>query len=582
MKQQILNLVQGSDQWLEARLNYLCASEAPVIMGESKFMTRNQLLDLKKGWQKNPDSAFKKRLFEKGHENEDKARELLEVETLDYFPAIVMLSEVDGIEFLASFDGLLSGRPSNLIFEHKDWNLTLAENVRNELLEPLYYWQLEHQCLVNNSDTVLFMCSDGTLENRVSMYYKSLPERRQKLVEGWKLFLSDLEDHKLEAKKEVVIAQKQEALPSITCEVKGSEVVTNLGEYIPLIRTAVEERLSVVLESDQDFADAEAFVKTLKTTRENLKGQKQKVTDAFESYSLFVNQVAETDKILQQAHSQLDKAVKQNKEAKKQAIVNNAINELNQFCSELSKNINGIQTLNFVQAPDFAAALKGKRNFASMESAVEDLLAKSKLGQQEIANLIRANLDTLEELAKDHRFLFNDWSQLVVKENEDLVNLVKARIAEHEQAEAERKRQEQERIEREAKEKAEREAQSKLEAEEKRIRDEERAKVEAEKQAEADRIAQIKANDAELQKREQPEEKPVDQRLAERFAEPEKVTAQQVGTHDKLNNLMYALTKHAARNSFIEFLEEWGLSEEDYAEVKAYLNSNLGEVKTYL
>ncbi len=45
---------------------------------------------------------------------------------------------------------------------------------------------------------------------------------------------------------------------------------------------------------------------------------------------------------------------------------------------------------------------------------------------------------------------------------------------------------------------------------------------------------------------------------------------------------MYALTKHAARNSFIEFLEDWGLSEEDYAEVKAYLNSNLGEVKTYL
>lgn len=578
MNQQILNLVQGSDQWLEARLNYLCASEAPVIMGESKFMTRNQLLDLKKGWQKNPDPAFKKRLFEKGHENEDKARKLLEVETLDDFPAIVMLSEIDGIEFLASFDGLLNGRPSNLIFEHKDWNLTLAENVRNELLEPLYYWQLEHQCLVNNSDTVLFTCSDGTLENRVSMYYKSLPERRQKLIEGWKLFLSDLEGHELEAKKEVVIAQKQEALPSITCEVKGSEVVTNIGEYIPLIRTAIEERLSVVLDSDQDFADAEAFVKILKTTREDLKGEKQKITDAFESYSLFVDQVAETDKILQQAHSQLDKAVKQNKEAKKQAIVNNAINELNQFCSELSKNINGIQTLNPVQAPDFAAALKGKRNFASMESAVEDLLAKAKLGQQEIANLIRTNLDTLEELAKEHRFLFNDWSQLVVKENEDLVNLVKARIAEHELAEAERKHQEQERIERKAKEKAEREAKAKLEVEEKRIRDEERAKLETEQQAEADRVDLIKTNDTELQKR----EKPVKQRLAERFAEPEQEAIQQVSTHDKLNNLMYALTKHAARNSFVEFLEDCSLSEEDYAEVKAYLNSKLGEVKTYI
>lgn len=50
---------------------------------------------------------------------------------------------------------------------------------------------------------------------------------------------------------------------------------------------------------------------------------------------------------------------------------------------------------------------------------------------------------------------------------------------------------------------AEREAQAKIEAQEKRIRDEERAKVEAEQKSEAERIAQIKANDAELQKRDQ-------------------------------------------------------------------------------
>jgi predicted phage-related endonuclease len=46
----LLNLVQGTDEWLDARLNHLCASEAPVMMGASSFMSRNQLLDLKKGW----------------------------------------------------------------------------------------------------------------------------------------------------------------------------------------------------------------------------------------------------------------------------------------------------------------------------------------------------------------------------------------------------------------------------------------------------------------------------------------------------------------------------------------------------
>ena len=117
----ILNLVQGSDQWLEARLNYLCASEAPVIMGESKFMTRNQLLDLKKGWKKNPDSAFKKRLFEKGHEHEDQAREVLELESCEEFPPIVGLLKVDGVdvELLASFDGIQDGTPGMMPWEHK-------------------------------------------------------------------------------------------------------------------------------------------------------------------------------------------------------------------------------------------------------------------------------------------------------------------------------------------------------------------------------------------------------------------------------------------------------------------------------
>jgi predicted phage-related endonuclease len=71
---EILNLKQGSDEWIEARLNHFCASEAPAIMGDSKFMSRNQLLDLKKGWKNNPDSSFKQALFQRGHESEDSAR----------------------------------------------------------------------------------------------------------------------------------------------------------------------------------------------------------------------------------------------------------------------------------------------------------------------------------------------------------------------------------------------------------------------------------------------------------------------------------------------------------------------------
>ena len=74
---EILDLIQGSEEWMETRLAHLCASEAPVMMGDSKFMSRNQLLDLKKGWvaskNSSQDSSFKKKLFKEGHKYEDEA-----------------------------------------------------------------------------------------------------------------------------------------------------------------------------------------------------------------------------------------------------------------------------------------------------------------------------------------------------------------------------------------------------------------------------------------------------------------------------------------------------------------------------
>jgi DNA-directed RNA polymerase subunit N (RpoN/RPB10) len=48
---------------------------------------------------------------------------------------------------------------------------------------------------------------------------------------------------------------------------------------------------------------------------------------------------------------------------------------------------------------------------------------------------------------------------------------------------------------------------------------------------------------------------------------------------EKLQELMYALTKNAARNSFNEFLEDWGITRPEYEEIKEFI-SDLG-VKTY-
>ena len=468
-----LNLIQGSEEWKVTRLNNFGASEAPAMMNDSKYMGRNELLNMKFTGESKPVSSHQQKIFDKGHATEEMARPIVEKLIGDELYPVTGLLEDSKI--LASFDGLTM--MEDIAFEHKLYNKTLAENVKNNVLEPHYYWQLE-QLLVSGAKKVIFVTSDGTEENFESMWYESIPKRRKALVLGWEQFEKDLANYQPEAKKEIVVAAEQESFPVIQCSVEGSTVVSNLGGFIPAIKAAIDEKLSVVLETDQDFADTEAFVKNIKLTRTKLKQEQLNITNAFESYSVFVNDVSTTDGILQQAESKLNLAVKNHKASKKLSIVNNAYKAFNEHLAKLSETINKVQINQVVV--DFESVMKGRRSFEKMEEAVNAALSNAKIEANEISQVIRKNLDILTELAKDHKFLFSDHASLLLKDNDDLINLIKARISEHEEAEDERKRLEKEGIERQAKAKAEREAAAKLEREAQAIRDEERSKLLAE------------------------------------------------------------------------------------------------------
>lgn len=438
-----LNLAQGSDEWLAARLDYLCASEAPVVMGEFKFMTRNQLLDLKKGWVANPADSFKQRLFDKGHEHEEHARNIFEVEMLEDFPPVVGLTVVNGMELLASFDGL-AGEPEDYKpWEHKDFNETLLSNVRNKVLEPLYYWQLEHQMLVAGCDEIIFMCSDGTLNKRADMIYQSVPERRKQLIEGWQQFLIDLNHHEIEAKQEVVIAAEAEDFPLITYSVEGSMVISNINNCLPLIKERAALEMSRVLESDQDFADKDKLNKATKVAREKIKKIIADVQGEFVSYSEFAQTASKIDSILQKMQSQGEKQVKQQKEAKKQAIINARYESLNSLLEHSDSLIAPMSILRIMQVRatdlcDFSAAMKGKRTIESWTNAADQELTKAKLKVNEVMSLVIANSAYLKEEASEHGFLFSDAEQLVNQHHSSFTAVVKQRIAEHKKAEEQR------------------------------------------------------------------------------------------------------------------------------------------------
>jgi len=50
----------------------------------------------------------------------------------------------------------------------------------------------------------------------------------------------------------------------------------------------------------------------------------------------------------------------------------------------------------------------------------------------------------------------------------------------------------------------------------------------------------------------------------------------------KANSLFYALTKDAARNSFIEYLEDSGATQDEWQEIKSEITSKTGIESFYI
>lgn len=466
--QTITGLIQGSSEWKEFRKSHLVASEAPVIMGASPHMKRDELLNLKTtGDEKEINEWVEKFIFAKGHEYEAMARPIAEAHKgEDLFP-VTGTREVDGLELLASFDGVTMFEDDS--WEHKSLNEKLRAFFEHGGDLPLMYvWQLEHQMLVLGTESCIFSASDGTEENYFEVRYQSSPERREQLIEGWKLFLKDLENHVVREPEAEVIPAAQTQLPAVSVRLDGQiAVVSNLDKFGTAL-TAYVEQLNLEPETDQDFADLEAACKNLKKAEDALAQAEDSALAQMDDVEQMRRAVAQYREVARQARLAGEKAVKAQKQAIKVKIAYEAKAQLDEHIDTLNKALGG----NFMPhiATDFNGAMKSKRTVDSLRSAANDECARARIEANRIAARIEENLKALRTVAAAHQFLFADKVQLVqTHETEALEAIVKQRVAEHE--EAERKREEQIRAEerakaeREAEEKQRREAEDKARAE---------------------------------------------------------------------------------------------------------------------
>jgi putative phage-type endonuclease len=425
----IHNVAQGSAEWHALRAKYFTASEAPAMMGASKYQSRTDLLTSKKTGITPEVTPNQQRIFDKGHATEASARPLVEVKIGEELYPIVGTSG----NLLASMDG--ATMLGDTLFEHKLWNESLVAQVRAGQLDPHYYWQLEQQLLVSGAERVIFVCSDGTEQNFVSMEYRAVAGRAEQLVEGWKQFEADLASFEMVNAPSIVVGKAPDELPALRIELTGMVTQSNLKVFEDSA-LAVIDSVKTTLTTDQDFADAKKAVKWCVDVEDAVAAAKKQALSQTQSIDQLFSSLDRISAHARGTRLKVDKLVKAQELLVKSNIKQKAENALAEHVAAINKTL-GRVVLQPV-ASDFAGAMKNKRTIASLQDSVDTELARAKIDASQKADAIRLNLASLAELAVDHNFLFNDIQQLVMKANDDLVTLIKVRIDEHKKAEEDR------------------------------------------------------------------------------------------------------------------------------------------------
>lgn len=436
MERRIHSLVQGSPEWHAHRANFWNASDAPAMMGVSPYKSRSDLLQEKATGIVREVDDYTQGLFDSGHRFEALARSLAEeVVGSDLYPV-----SISNGKLAASLDGLTIGE--DVQWEHKSINdaIRAAESAADL---PLYLRvQMEHQYAVSGAERCLFQatCWDdaGNLLEEIHHWYEPDLDLREQIISGWDQFERDLAAYQPRELAEKPQADAIMSLPALAVQIRGEVITSNL----PAFRSAAERFIASIkttLETDQDFADAEATVKFCEAAEKDLEVAKNAALAQTSSIDELMRTVDHIKAQLRDKRLALDKLVTRRKTEIKEDIISDGRKAYAAHVATLNAELGAVAIV--MPAPDFVAAAKNKRTLASLHDAVDTALANGKIAADEAARDLRGKLEWFREAAADHEFLFRDLQPLIQKPTDDFKLAVTTRIAEHKRVEAEREEQ---------------------------------------------------------------------------------------------------------------------------------------------
>lgn len=149
----LVDLEQGSQEWLDFRKGKVGASDASVIMGINPWKTPRQLYDQYISGESTPVNAAMRR----GTALEPAARDLFNIRMGKVFKPVVAVSESNEWQF-ASLDGMSDDGD---IVEIKCGNAELHRQALEGII-PIYYMaQIQHQISVCNPRKAYYCSFDG-------------------------------------------------------------------------------------------------------------------------------------------------------------------------------------------------------------------------------------------------------------------------------------------------------------------------------------------------------------------------------------------------------------------------------------
>ncbi|ARU06168.1 endonuclease [Comamonas serinivorans] len=459
----VIDVIQGTPEWLAHRMGKRNASDAPAMMGCTPNKSRGDLVrELATGVAPEFSDFVQRRILDKGHEFERLARPLAEEFAGEEFSPLSAVADEDP-RYAASFDGI--DFAETVSWEHKrlnaDLRAVMVPGCTGADLPLMYQVQMEHQCLVSKVERVLFTASDWDGDELLDIrhcWYTPNPKLRAQVMAGWEQLNKDVAAYRESPPEPAapVVAAPVDTLPAVAVQLQGNlAVVSNLDKVAVAVRGFIDGMVAKPA-TDQEFADAEAECKALKKGEDAMKAAVANALAQVSDVEAFTRTANDLADLMRTTRLAREKLVTAEKDARKAALVQDAQAALDSAVADLNRQMGA----NWLprQNAGFGEAIKGLKSLDSMRDKLAVALSNAKLEATTRAHTLTLNRDLLRGDGQDWIALFPDFPTVGTKEPEDFQALAALRISQHRQAEAARLDKERERIRAEEEAKAKREA----------------------------------------------------------------------------------------------------------------------------